>query len=187
MIADEAGLVHSRVLYAIECLVSKVTNDTDFVSAAQCTGWSQRRMAVRFSKLKTINLDDEDEEELKPMVGEGEEAGGGEWSADHNDGDSGRLDDGGQTQLIIEDEETAQVKKKGLTRWLHRSRRSYSPLKPGRRRKCPCNSWKVVAIAVFIFTAAFLISLIISSLVPEPTEGKEDGGMVGRVRKTVGC
>ena len=126
-------------------------------------------MAVRFSKLKTINLDNEDGEELEPMVREEDEGEGGADAVD----DGGLDDDEGRTKLIIEDEETAEVKNGRLPRWMQWSRRSYSPLKPGRRRRCPCSSWKIIAIAVFIFTAAFLISLIISTLVPEPTEGKK--------------
>lgn len=137
-------------------------------------------MAVRFSKLKTINLDNADEEEtelLEPEAGEmdglgGE--GGGVWNnVSHRKGGKG---DEGKAKLIFgEDGEEAmeEVKKGRLpSRMRLGSRRSYSPVNKHRRwRKCPCNSWKAVAIAVLVFTAVFLISLIVSALIPEPSEG----------------
>ena len=125
-------------------------------------------MAVRFSKLKTINLDNEDEEEKELL-----EPGADE--TDVND-TKGEKEDKGTAKLIFgEDGEEAmeEVKKGRLPRWMKlRSRRSYTPMKKHRRwRKCPCNSWKAVAIAVLVFTAVFLISLIVSTLIPEPSEG----------------
>ena len=133
-------------------------------------------MAVRFSKLKTINLDNADEEEtelLEAEAGETDGLGGegGVWNnVNHSKGDEGKA------KLIFgEDGEEAmeEVKKGRLPSWMRLgSRRSYSPVKKHRRwRKCPCNSWRAVAIAVLVFTAVFLISLIVSALIPEPSEG----------------
>lgn len=125
-------------------------------------------MAVRFSKLKTINLDNADEEEtelLDPEEGE---------TNNINDVKGGKGDEGTAKLIFGEDGEEImeEVKKGGLPSWMkRRSRRSYSPMKDRRWRKCPCNSWRAVAIAVLVFTAVFLISLIVSSLIPEPSEG----------------
>lgn len=133
-------------------------------------------MAVRFSKLKTINLNDEDQEETELTVEEDglEGTDQGEWEVNVNHDDGGEMDDEGKTKLIIEDDDIAEVKRGSPPRWMFwRSRGSYSPLKQRRIKKCPCYSWKVIAIAVLTFTVVFLISLIISALVPEPSEGKK--------------
>ena len=132
-------------------------------------------MAVRFSKLKTINLDNADEEEAELLEPEPSETDGGVWNninADEGEGDEGTA------KLILEDDEAAteEVKRGRLPSWMNwKSRGSYAPMsmKRRRRRKCPCNSWKAVAIAVLVFTVVFLISLIISVLIPEPSEGKK--------------
>ena len=119
-------------------------------------------MAVRFSKLKTINLDNVDQDESEPTRGED-----GLVEPDRE------MDD--ETKLIMEDDETTEEKGGGHPSWMFwRYRGSYSPLKQRRWRKCPCNSWKAVAIAVLIFALVFLISLIISALVPEPSEGASE-------------
>ena len=132
-------------------------------------------MAVRFSKLKTINLaDDDQEEELDPTGEKEPEEIGDEGDMNAIDG-PGDIDDEGKTKLIMdEDEDEAEVKGGRVPRWMFwRSRGSYSPPKQRRWRRCPCNSWKVIAIAVLTFSVVFLISLIISTLVPEPSEGEE--------------
>ena len=132
-------------------------------------------MAVRFSKLKTINLDNADEEEAELLEPEPSETdGGGVCNDKRSKGDEGTA------KLIFEDGEGAmeEVKKGRLPSWMKlRARGSYTPMKHRRSRwrKCPCNSWKAVAIAVLVFTAVFLISLIISTLIPEPSEGKVIG------------
>ena len=142
-------------------------------------------MAVRFSKLKTINLDNADEEETELLEAEAGDidtngdGGEGAWN-NVNDMKRGKGDEGKANLIFGEDgeEEMEDVKKGGLSSWTRlRSRRSYSPMKHRRRRKCPCNSWKAVAIAVLVFTAVFLISLIVSTLIPEPSEGINKGGV----------
>ena len=133
-------------------------------------------MAVRFSKLKTINLDNAEEEEkelLEPEAGETDGGGGGLWN-NANDTKGGKEEEGTAKLIFGEDGEESmeEVKKGRLPSWMKvRSRRSYTPMKHRRWRKCPCNSWKAVAIAVLVFTAVFLISLIVSTLIPEPSEG----------------
>lgn len=130
-------------------------------------------MAVRFSKLKTVNLEDDDQEELEPIVGEEprENGDGEEWDSNAND-HRGEMDDEGKTMLIMNEDET-EVKRGKVPWWMcWSSRRSYSPLKQRRLRKCPCNSWKVIATAVLIFSVVFFISLIISTVVPEPSESE---------------
>ena len=122
-------------------------------------------MAVRFSKLKTINLDNADEEEAELL-----EPDPSENYINDDEGEGG----GGTAKLIIEDGEAMEEVKRGrLSGWMNwKSRGCYAPLMKHRRwRKCPCNSWKAVAIAVLVFAAVFLISLIISALIPEPSEG----------------
>ncbi len=130
-------------------------------------------MAVRFSKLKTINLDNADEEETELLEAEAGETDG-VWN-NVNAGKGGKGDEGTAELMFDEDGEEAmeEVKKSRLPSWIRLgSRRSYSPVKKHRRwRKCPCNSWRAVAIAVLVFTAVFVISLIISTLIPEPSEG----------------
>ena len=127
-------------------------------------------MAIRFSKLKTINLDNADEEEAELLEQEPSETdGGGVW----NEGESKGAE--GTAKLVFEDGEgaTEAVKKGRVPSWTKlKGRGSYALIKRRRRRKCPCNSWKAVAIAVLVFTAVFLISLILSTLIPEPSEGK---------------
>lgn len=138
-------------------------------------------MAVRFSKLKTVSLEDDDQEELEPVGGEEpwETAVGEEWDSNAINDHRGEMDDEGKAMLITDEDET-EVKGGGVPWWMcWRSRGSYSPFKQKRWRKCPCNSWKVIATAVLIFSVVFFISLIISTLVAEPSEGESIDYNVG--------
>lgn len=134
-------------------------------------------MTVRFSKVKTINVDDDDQEESGLIEGEeggeaeGEEvreADGGLWDSAN---DRWELDEG-KVKLITQDDDITESRPSRWWVWW-RSRGSYAPMKRGRFRWCPCNSWKAVAIAVLTFTTVFLISLVISILASEPPEPPE--------------
>ena len=114
----------------------------------------ERTMAVKFTKLQNVDLDD-------TTGTEGEEEGDG----------GGRKEEGGKVRLIPEEQPNGEpmfnCESKRRWRWWwsfkHRIKRSRLG------RCCWVNSWRTVLIAFVVFFATVVISLLVSKLAKEPT------------------
>lgn len=110
-------------------------------------------MAVKFTKLQNIDLDDS-------TGTEGEEGDGGEGK------------EGGKVRLILEEqpngEQLFNYKFKRNWRWWWSIKHRIKSRRVG--RCCWVNSWRTVLIAFVVFFATVVLSLLVSKLAKEPTQ-----------------
>ena len=110
-------------------------------------------MAVKFTKLQNIDLDDS-------TGTEGEEGDGGEGK------------EGGMVRLILEEQPKVEplfsCKSKRSWRWGWSIKHRIKSRRVG--RCCWVNSWRTVLIAFVVFFATVVLSLLVSKLAKEPTQ-----------------
>ena len=110
-------------------------------------------MAVKFTKLQNVDLDDS-------TGTEGEE------------GDGGERKEGGKVRLILEKEPNGEplfsYKSKRNWRWWWSIKHRIKSRRVG--RCCWVNSWRTVLIAFVVFFATVVLSLLVSKLAKEPTQ-----------------
>ena len=114
-------------------------------------------MAVRFTKLQNVDLDD-------TTGTEGEEEGDG----------GGRKEEGGMVRLIPEEQPNGEpmfnCESKRRWRWWWSFKHRIKRNRVG--RCCWVNSWRTVLIAFVVFFATVVISLLVSKLAKEPTQAE---------------
>lgn len=110
-------------------------------------------MAVKFTKLQNVDLDDS-------TGTEGEE------------GDGGERKEGGKVRLILEKQPDGEplfsYKSKRNWRWWWSIKHRIKSKRVG--RCCWVNSWRTVLIAFVVFFATVVLSLLVSKLAKEPTQ-----------------
>lgn len=117
-------------------------------------------MSVKFSKLQEVDLRVENSEHGDRIAVIG---------SIHSNCDT----DNGIVEIVEENDADASTN----TLWKFWGKRSrynlstrYLQRKSCRRCKCKVNSWKAVIIALLLFSAAILISIVISRLATEPPD-----------------
>ena len=112
-------------------------------------------MAVKFTKLQNVDLDD-------TTGTEGEEEGDG----------GGRKEEGGKVRLIPEEQPNGEpmfnCESKRRWRWWWSVKHRIKRNRVG--HCCWVNSWRTVLIAFVVFFATVVISLLVSKLAKEPTQ-----------------
>ena len=110
-------------------------------------------MAVKFTKLQNVDLDDS-------TGTEGEE------------GDGGERKEGGKVRLILEKQPDGEplfsYKSKRNWRWWWSIKHRIKSRRVG--HCCWVNSWRTVLIAFVVFFATVVLSLLVSKLAKEPTQ-----------------